>query len=758
MQKRIKSLAQQLQPIDGLSLVVLVVGLMIAIFLPDIAIKLIGSMVAVLGVLAFIIGFSTRYNNMIESIKPSKGNPTPGISVTEIVNQDGIQSIIDGYADNFGPSVSEQESKPEKPKVFSLGDEGFTIICPKPETQKVDSGNNDTFEEPVKQANSTSKIHEKDEKAQSGISVTAPTYENNSNEVLETVFETEEHIEEKPQEERIDNKGEKEIDSGAIPGSENITSDKPSESKKQNEKSNKTDVNKNKIVSNENQTKIPLDLLVDDISGKYTNQPRKEFEYFLSRSLLTIHSALETRTVAFILLNNDKKQMILESFATDIPDHVTKSKILPLGSDIISRIMNNKAPELLSEINQSAELDLIPYYTKPSGTSSFIGVPVFFGNSVIGVLCADSAFSDSYDKITIGFLGNFTKLISALVISYTEKYNLLLAAKTLGAINRFRSLMYDKTLTAESIFESIINSAERLLEFSKIGVCTYDESKGNWYIVKSFSRNDSKIKTPYKVIELEDSLISDAILQARTVYTSNLDIKTIRISRDEIGLPCGYFAAAPLKSLEHNYGAVFIEANSALNITPNDIDILETLGEHAGTVLEQIRYKSLLEASKIQDANTGSFNTTAFLARLDEEFLRSKDLNDQLVLCLFSIDKYDSFNPEKHLDRFILAQEHVLKRFINHIKNYEFVGSVNEKVFGSVFLGESIEEVKFKVELIRRDIVGIPIATDDRKFHITISAGIAHSNNCNNANDIIDNAMKALQIANQKSNAIISFA
>ncbi len=758
-----------LTPSDGLSIVVIIVGLMIAVFLPDMAIKLIGASVAVLGTVALFMLISQRFSNMVESDRFRRGSPPPGIKVVEKKDSKATRKIIDGYDTSFGPEKKETKAEKEEPREFSLGEEGFKIISKKDKPEKSENkdplsekginqkdfeGNNISADYKVNDTNIKQKENIVNHKADndkteeqeykgddiSGMKIIRTSVPKTTSEPTITLA---------PEDKKV---------SGESNASEKSKEDKTQQQIKQNNKSgNKIEIIESKEGYSKKPVNIPLSILMEESSQDFSFQPRKEFEYFLSAMIKTIRYATNSLTASFLLLNEEKKQMILESYVTEVPDSVINDMKIPLGKDIISRIMHNGNPEILSEINPSAVLDLIPYYEKTAGTSSFIGVPVFYEDSVIGVLCADSVYHDSYDEISVGLLGNFAKLISALVVSYTEKYDLMLTAKTLASVNRFRSLMYDRALTVENVFEALIEAGDSLLEYSRIGVCTYDESSGKWYLVKSLSKNDTKIKTPYKEILMQGSLISEAILDIKIVFVSELGARTIRLYEDETGMPGGYFAAAPLKSMAHNYGAVFLEASSSMNITENDIDILETLGEHTGTALEQIHYMNVIKSSKMEDRDTGILNPRAFYSRLEEELLRARDLKQPFILCLFSIDKYESLDPGKYYDRYVKAKNHILEMFSINIQSYEFLGSVESNIFGAVLFGKNLQDAQFLAERIRNETVGSPVVIEGKKFHVTLSIGIADSEKCKSTDELLNNANNALKISLKKTNTVTIF-
>ncbi|MER3329320.1 MAG: GAF domain-containing protein, partial [Candidatus Kapaibacterium sp.] len=145
--------------------------------------------------------------------------------------------------------------------------------------------------------------------------------------------------------------------------------------------------------------------------------PDKEFEFFINRILMAIRSVSNTRTAAYFFYNEHKNEIILNSFATESKTVINRKSKFIAGNDIVSQIARSMKPEILTDINPAAELDLLPYYNSNSGTNSFIGIPVIYDKNVIGVLTADSKHSDAYDAIMVNFLSHFAKLISGLIRS-----------------------------------------------------------------------------------------------------------------------------------------------------------------------------------------------------------------------------------------------------------------------------------------------------------------------------------------------------
>ena len=56
----------------------------------------------------------------------------------------------------------------------------------------------------------------------------------------------------------------------------------------------------------------------------------------------------------------------------------------------------------------------------------------------VGTIVADSKAEDAFGQETLELLGRFTKLVSALIKSYTDKYDLLLDSELLSSIRRMQ--------------------------------------------------------------------------------------------------------------------------------------------------------------------------------------------------------------------------------------------------------------------------------------------------------------------------------
>lgn len=782
MAKRKINIRKILVPGDGLTIVIILVGLLIAIFLPELAIRLIGVSVSILGAVALFLMISQRLKDYVGSIYTPAAKP-PSFTVSKIRDKDSVRQVFENFESTFAnddPIKSVEMDQRE----FESAEEGFKIKKKGEEKkEKLSSQAQIKIKTPVK-AEITEDIVFGDDVSE--IRIKSKTSKS------DTLSDTPSNIpiDKSPQE--------KKTDSEIVPGfspldidltkeqlkktdDKNIKTEQSVESKQNVKVSEQTQI-KNKITADatnkaseysepavqgtydkplpQNFKQINVDVtlsaLIDNerVAGY---EPKKEFEFFLLRVLKVVRSVTNTRTAAFFLVNHEKQQLILESIDSDIPDALTTRRKIPLKNDVISQIVLNVKPEILTEINTSAVSDLIPYYSRSVPVNSFIGVPVFYKNAVIGILCADSTIIEAYDAFTVGFLGHFTKLISALVESYTEKYELMQSSKALGAISLFRHYTSLKAPSMQSLTDAIIESATKIFDFTTIGVVIFDEKVNNWCIKGYKTKVQGRDLNIGSIIDLKNSLVGRVIISGKTVNETNLTENIIRVHPDEGKLIGGFFAGVPLKSITDTYGALFIEGFEVSGITAYDISILETMAENAGVSIEHVMMMEVLQSSALFDNTTGIMNTNAFNQRIIEEIAKAKDLKTNLTLCLFKIDKYSSFDPSSYQERNEQIFQHVMKITKASLKPYFILGKSRGGNYGVLLPGMNLTDANKWAEKLRKDVARTFLEIDSKKFNVTISIGIAQSEPKDTIESILNNAEKALKISSTKTNSISLF-
>jgi putative methionine-R-sulfoxide reductase with GAF domain len=140
----------------------------------------------------------------------------------------------------------------------------------------------------------------------------------------------------------------------------------------------------------------------------------EQFAFVLEKILNVVKEAFMAHTSIFFWYNKSKERLTLEKFVTSSPGSISEQKF-DIEDDILSKIVKKEEPELLTDITPTAERDVIRYYNSKQGIKSFVGVPLFYGRTLAGVLALDSKMNDAFGIETIYSLGRFVRVLSIII-------------------------------------------------------------------------------------------------------------------------------------------------------------------------------------------------------------------------------------------------------------------------------------------------------------------------------------------------------
>ncbi|HRP01136.1 MAG TPA: GAF domain-containing protein [Candidatus Kapabacteria bacterium] len=752
---------------DILAVVVIIAGVSIAVFVEDIAVKMIGVSIGLLGTIALFMFISRRLSDIVDTNAIKKKPTTKQYEVTTVQDSNATRTTFENFDIKFGDNdlipftpISIQENPIQTPQNVNeeilqdtnTDQDSFTIKG-KSKTDIINSTTNEVINEIPKPD-----IPLVDKQYQFGDSISS----------VKIIGK----IKRKAVDSEINNEQIK-FDSpsgvsGAINKSDRVTTINKQIDKQVTKESQ--DINTNIVndpaqvaiassnteltstEANKNKNTFPThfffesDILIGD-------EPKQEFEYFVSRILLIIKSVTDSCSVLLVLVDNNVENFSIEAFTTDKELNIESKKKIPISNDIISQIIKNSKPEILSEINPSAVKDLIPYYAEEVEIKSFIGIPIIWNDIVIGVMCADSINLDCFDSATVSFMGQFSKLISGLVKSYTHKIDLIEAAKTLDTINKFQNMVLSENLTKESLYSSIVSEVKRMYGAYTVGIATYNYDTESWAI----NIYDNGIEQFFDMeIDFNGSLLGKCIVDGETIYLSGIEIVNIkRVNNKETKFLSGEFLATPLRTHNGVYGAIFIESSPKERLSDFNISILQVLSNHIAVSLERFNLINLYRTSCIVDRSSGLYNYTAFYKRLNEEIDRFETSeNSNLALCMFRIDKYASLDPNLYADRLDMAVSNAIELSKNYAKSYEIIGRIDSETFAIIFINHKNSDLKLIAERFRNEVANSIIEFDNTKFSVTISIGLASYQKRLGINALVSNSITALTRSMQYTNHV----
>jgi diguanylate cyclase (GGDEF)-like protein len=499
---------------------------------------------------------------------------------------------------------------------------------------------------------------------------------------------------------------------------------------------------------------VSLSTFVNDTADEdmASQEPRREFDYLLNRVLMVIRSATNARTAAFLWVNSERQQLVVEAKITEAEAEFTEQRKLPMGMDALSQIAREGRPEIITQISAAAEMELLPYYDRPAGTISFIGVPVYYGGNVVGILCADSQIEDAYSDITVGFFGQFTKLISGLVSSYTSKYDLMLASSKLEALEQLRGAIGETSVSIQSVTRALFGTVIQNMDVSRIGLVSYDAGSGGWSMTDARSAMDDNYRSLVgSPIDVHQSAVGSCITSASTVILSQ-DLDGLRVVDGEPPVEFGQFVAVALRTSKECFGALYLE-NLEATLSSQDIALAEALAEHVATIFEQLHQTQSLKGAALLDHATGVLNTNGFEMRVREEFARSIDYNIPLTVCMLQLDPSRA-TPEQRMH----AMLHVLRLVKEQLRDYDVVARMDEEQIALALIGYKLQEAQNWTETMRREVASTPVEIAGKRLAFTTSIGIAQAEPRDTWDDLIAHAQAAVEVSLRTGNKVTVFA
>jgi len=457
--------------------------------------------------------------------------------------------------------------------------------------------------------------------------------------------------------------------------------------------------------------------------------PKSEFGYLMKKVLTTVKEANFAHTVAYFWINRDKNQMVLESFVSE-SDKFTAHRRRELGTDIISQIANTGKPQILSRVNIAGQLEMLGYYDGVEPVKTFVGVPVFYpkvGGATgepVAVLVLDSMVEDAFGQETLAVLGQFTKLISALIKSYTDKYDLLLDSEVLRSITRIREQL-KLDFGVYNIVRTLAEETSRLVAWDYITTVLYDEGRKAWIIHYVMNRMNDPYVAVSQEIDPQQSLVGKVLQTGVPRIYDHFDAGGLpRFYKAERADSQGAFMMLPVNSINRCYGVLVVESKDAKTYSESDAMLLQKLVETSSWALEVLSLSEVVNNYISMDETTGVAARKYFMARMQEEVQRAADFSSELALVMVSLDSMNELLGRYGKEGFDFALQNVGRIIKSFIRPYDLVGRYDFNQFAVLLMHTTANEAYLWAEKLRKNIASNIINIDQKSFSVTVSVGV----------------------------------
>ena len=488
--------------------------------------------------------------------------------------------------------------------------------------------------------------------------------------------------------------------------------------------------------------------------------PRAEFNYLVKKVLTVIKEVNFAHTVALFWVNREKNQLVLENHVSE-SEFFASHRRREIGEDLVSQVALGGRPQILASVNASSIEEMLPYYEGAEQVKTFVGVPIFYTHSSprpqdpVAVLTVDCRGEDAYGSETLALLGNFTKLISSLIRSYTDKYDMLLDSEVLRSISRFREQMRID-FTAHNLARSLAEEAAKLITWDYVSVVLYDNVRGTWSMQYLMNRMNDPYVSLASEIDASNSVIGQAIQSCNARVVER--VATMGKPRFYPAERCesnGSLIVVPLNSVSRCYGALVVESKDVNTYTGNDVKLLKKLTETASWGLEILGLSDVATNFIATDEITGVASQKYFLTRLQEEVQRANDFVSSLTVVLIAVDGTSEVTARYGQDGLDAMMQSVSRVVKSAVRPYDVIGRYNANTLGVLLVQSGANEASLWSEKIRKNVASNIINAAGKTFSVTVSIGIATANGTMRDVEILENADRVLNKAAESNGKIV---
>lgn len=489
-----------------------------------------------------------------------------------------------------------------------------------------------------------------------------------------------------------------------------------------------------KIVSEE----LPADVNSDE-----------QFLFVLEKILNVIKDAYLAHSVVFFWYNESNQELTAQKYFSNSEGSITK-KNFPLEDDIISKIVQNQEPVHLNEISTNAELDVIRYYDSPQGIKSLVGVPLFYADSLAGVLVVDSKAPDAFGIETVYSLGRFVRIIAIIISLFDEKFSGSTAEKRLETLLNILKIER-KFDNDEDIKEIIDTTIKNLLSYDAFTFVYFQPTEQTFNIVKTENKTSLKYVGENLKVDLDGTLVGKAILSGMPVNiedTSSNDY--VRFQKNEnVGLG-GSFLALPLLYDNQNFGVLCFESLKKKIYTNADIKFMRSALKIFSFFVYTYSTHTILKNLLSVDVETGALTYDAFVSQVNTDLVKANEFQAPSAVALIQIDDFLEERSLFETDPFPKVLASINQSIKSEITPLNILGRLGEKLFAIYFFNSSTKDVFLWAEKLRIKIARKPISVVSKQTTFTVSIGVASAAQKSDVEDVLKNAELALNKAYQK--------
>jgi signal transduction histidine kinase len=306
-----------------------------------------------------------------------------------------------------------------------------------------------------------------------------------------------------------------------------------------------------------------------------------DLDELLAELLTRIRSALETDTAAVLLLDETRKELVAHS-AVGLEEEVEHGIRSPLGAGFAGRIAAERRPIVLDDVDRADDINPI---LREKGVKSLLGVPLVFGNRVLGVLHVGTLSPRDFTHEDVELLEVFAKTASIAIEHarlFAAEREARMRLERLEAVTD-AALGY---LELDELLAELLARTRELLETDTAAVLLLDET-GRELVARAAVGPEEEVAQSIR-IPLGEGFAGRIAAERRPMVLDDVDhADALNPILHEKGVTS--LLGAPLTVSDTVLGVIHVGTLEPRLFTPGDQQLLELVASRAALAIEKAR-------------------------------------------------------------------------------------------------------------------------------------------------------------------------